>query len=213
MKKIALFSGLMLVGLYGYGQALKPIELLRPDLSRGKNAMMAFSERASVQNFDTTMLSLRDMSDLLWAANGINRPQSGKRTAPSAMNTQEVAVYMCTSHGIYLYDAQAHVLNPVAEGDYRNLVAGMQTWAANAPLICLLVADTSKFPRGDETLRNTWAAIDVGIVSQNISLFCASVGIGTRPRASMDTEKLTSVLKLGEHSKVLLNHPVGYGKK
>lgn len=192
------------------GQGLKPIALLDPDLSRGKSTMLALSERASVQGFDTTELTLRDMSDLLWAANGINRPQSGKRTAPSAQNSQEVDIYVCLRQGVYLYNAKENSLMPVVEGDYRDWAAGTQKWVAKAPLICLLVADVSKFRSGDDMLRQTWGAIDVGIVSQNISLFCSAVGIGTRPRAFMEVDKLSALLKLDANKRLLLNHPVGY---
>jgi nitroreductase len=98
----------------------------------------------------------------------------------------------------------------VAAGDYRFMVAGRQTHFAKAPLFCVLVSDYSKFPFGDEDQRLVWASEDAGIVSQNISIFCAATGLATRPRASMDLEKLGGVLKLKDTQHLVLNSPVSY---
>lgn len=193
--------------------ATETIKLLPPDLKRGKGTMQALMERSSVQALDTVELSLRDLSDLMWAANGINRPANGKRTAPSAQNSQEVDVYTCTAKGIYRYDAAVHVLAQVATGDYRALAASRQAWVAKAPVIVLLVADISKFKGGEEAQRLNWGAMDVGIVSQNISVYCSAVGLGTRPRAFMEVDKLSAILKLQPSQKLMLNHPVGYKVK
>lgn len=189
------------------------IPLLKPDLSSGMTVMTALSLRASSSEFDTTSLKLQDLSDLLWAANGINRPESGKRTAPSAMNARDIDVYAFMKSGSYLYDAKGHVLNRVAGGDNRSLVAGQQLNFASAPVMLLLVSDVSRFPRGDDSLKVIWAAEDAGIVSQNISLFCASAGLLTRPRASMDQAKLRELLKLKDTQYLMLNNPVGYRKE
>jgi len=129
---------------------------------------------------------MRDLSDLLWAANGINRPDEGKRTAPSAMNAQDVDVCVFMKQGVYLYEHRDYTLIGIVEGDHRKLIAGRQEIVAEAPVSLLLVSDISRFRAGSDELKRTWAAIDVGIVSQNISLFCASAGLATRPRASMD---------------------------
>ena len=147
------------------------------------------------------------MSDLLWAAVGINRPESGKRTAPTAMNRQEIDVYVCLPEGAYLYDAAAHELKPVAKGDFRPAVAGGQDFVKMAPVCLVIVADVNKF-KGEVLM----PAVDAGIVSQNISLFCAATDLVTVPRASMDQVQLKSVLKLREGQQPLMNHPVGYAK-
>ena len=193
--------------------AQSTIVLSPPDLTRGLPVMKALSLRASERDFDTSSLRLRDLSDLLWAANGVNRPESGKRTAPSAINAQDIDVYVCMKSGMYLYNANNHLLNLVVSGDYRKLVAGSQEEVSKAPVMCLLISDISKFSRGDDSKKLVWAAQDAGIVSQNISVFCASVGLATVPRATMDFQKLREVLKLKDSQHLMLNNPVSYKKE
>jgi SagB-type dehydrogenase family enzyme len=192
--------------------AQNTIILSSPDLTRGLPVMKALSLRASEREFDTTSLSLKDLSDLLWAANGINRPEVGKRTAPSAINAQDIDVYVCMKSGVYLYNADKHVLNIVAPGDHRKLAAGSQEDVSKAPVICLMVSDISRFSRGEDSKKMVWAAEDAGIVSQNISIFCASVGFATVPRATMDQQKLRGVLQLKDSQHLMLNNPVSYKK-
>jgi SagB-type dehydrogenase family enzyme len=174
--------------------------------------MEALSLRSSVAVWDTTSLTLQDLSDLLWAANGINRPEIGKRTAPSAMNAQDIDIYVFMKKAVYLYNAQEHLLEKVVEGDHRPLVADRQEDVARAPVICLLVSDISRFRAGEEFEKLNWAAIDAGTVSQNISLFCAATGIGTRPRATMNEPRIRKVLKLKDSQHLMLNNPVTYKK-
>jgi SagB-type dehydrogenase family enzyme len=196
-----------------YSQELKPITLNPPDTKRGSPVMQALALRASHREFLEKKLDLRDLSDLLWAANGINRPENGKRTAPSAMNAQDVDVYAFTEEGIYLYDAAKHTLNPVAAGDQRSLFAGRQPSATSPPVILVMVSDISRFRPSPDSLKLVWAAMDVGTVSQNISLFCAGIGLSTVPRAGMNQAKLREVMKLKETQHIMLNNPVGYPKK
>jgi len=194
-------------------QETKTIVLNPPDLKRGLPVMQALSVRASAKEFDTAKINLQDLSDLLWASNGVNRPNLGMRTAPSAVNAQDIDVYVCIEPGLYLYDAKKHVLDLVIEGDYRKSIAGSQKNFAAAPLMCLLVSDISRFKFGEDSTKLIWAAADAGIVSQNISLFCASVGLATRPRAWMDQKELRELLKLKKSQYLMLNHPVSYKKK
>ena len=196
MKKFLLFS--LLVGLFGGSQAqdLKPIKLNQPNVKRGLPVMTALQKRQSTREYADKKLELQDLSDLLWAAAGINRPESGKRTSPTAMNKQEIDVYVCLQGGAYLYHPKANSLEPVTKEDLRP-----------APVCLVMVADLSKF--GGEVLM---PALDAGIVSQNISLFCSGTGLVTVPRASMDQAKLKSGLKLKDTQRPLINHPVGYAK-
>jgi SagB-type dehydrogenase family enzyme len=212
MKKVIVSICLIIIAGTLPAQDTNSILLNPPDLNRGLPVMKALSVRASATEFDTTVLNLQDLSDLLWAANGVNRSESGKRTAPSAMNAQDIDVYACMQKGIYLYNATKHVLELIADGDYRKLAAGKQEYVAKAPVICLLVSDISRFRSGEDSQKMVWAAEDAGIVSQNISVFCASVGISTRCRASMDKENLGSVLKLKDSQHLMLNNPVSYKK-
>lgn len=193
-------------------QTAKEIKLNSPDLSRGSNVMKAFSDRHSDRTFSTKELSLQDLSDLLWAANGVNRPAEGKRTAPSAINKQDVDIYVFLAKGTYLYDAKQHVLKLVAEGDHRAAVAGRQDFVKEAPVSLVYVSDLSRFGRPmDETLK-LMGAMDAGIVSQNVNLFCAGVGLSTVPRASMETAELKKLLNLSDMQVPMMNNPVGYPK-
>jgi nitroreductase len=212
MKKIITLLPAILLSCCLFGQELKPITLNPPDLKRGLTVMEAFSLRASNTDFIERKLSLQDLSDLLFAANGVNRKDISKRTAPSAMNAQDIDVYVFLQEGVYLYDAFQGVLNPVVAGDQRILAAGTQESVAKAPAILLLVSDISRF-KLPETMKLENAAKDAGIVSQNINIFCAGVGLITRPRGSMDLVKLKSVLNLKDTQHPMLNNPVGYPVK
>ncbi len=204
------FLLLMIIACVGSGiqaQELKTIQLNKPDTQRGLSLMEALAKRQSTREFASKPIDLQDLSDLLWSAVGINRPESGKRTAPTAMNKQEIEVYVCLPEGAYLYNAQKHQLNPVAKGDFRPAVGGGQNFVNHAPVCLVIVADLDKF--NGEILM---PAIDAGIVSQNISLFCAANGLVTVPRASMNQEQLKQNLKLKGSQRPLMNHPVGYVK-
>jgi len=188
------------------------VSLPKPNLDKGYSITKAISLRksAAAQDFQKSKeLSLQEISELLWAANGVNRASDGKRTAPSAMNSQDVDVYAISKTGAYLYDAKNHSLNLVANGDLRALVAGGQAPFADAPLMLLLVSDISRLGTGDEANRKKMGAMDAGIVSQNISLYCSGTGLITRVRASMDFDGLTKALKLTASQLPMLNHPVG----
>lgn len=190
------FSLLLLTALAtlcGMAQDLKPIKLNPPSKERGSSVMKAFWNRRSTREFSDRQLSIQDLSDLLWAANGVNRPKEERRTAPSALNKQDIRVYVCMENGNYMYNARLHRLEPISKQDVRPI---------KAPVCLILVSDTDE----------RWAPIDAGIVSQNISLFCAGVGLATVPRGSMDQEVLRSALKLTPEQQLQLNHPVGYFK-
>ena len=192
--------------------AEKVIKLPEPNLNRTGTVMKALSERHSTREFASKALNLSDLSDLLWAANGINRKDSGKRTAPSALNKQDVDVYVILPKGSYLYDAKKHQLNLVAEGDYREAVAGGQAFVKMAPVSLVLISDLSRFGDAKNQRNLLMGAMDAGIVSQNISIFCSSANLATVPRASMDVEQLKKVLNLKEDQIPMMNHPVGYFK-
>jgi SagB-type dehydrogenase family enzyme len=213
MRKIIICLYFVSIAVSLNAQGDRDILLNQPDLSRGLAVMKALSLRASATDYDTTSFKLQDLSDLVWAANGINRQESAKRTAPSAMNSQEINVYVLMKSGAYLYDAKMQRLVLITAGDYRLLAAGKQVDVARAPVNCVLVSDISRFKTGDEPSKLLWAAMDAGIVSQNIAVFCAGVGFSTRPRVTMDQQKLSEVLKLKASQHLMLNHPVSYKKE
>ena len=211
MKKVQLLFMCLLLSVTLYA-ADKVIRLPKPDMNRGGTVMKALADRHSTREFAAKALSMADLSDLLWAANGVNRPESGKRTAPSAMDKQDVDVYVVLPQGTYLYDAKAHQLNLVSEGDHRDAVAGGQAFVKTAPGSLVLVSDVARMGDVKDSHALLMCAVDAGIVSQNISVFCSAANLATVPRASMDEAKLRTVLKLKDSQKPLMNHPVGYSK-
>ena len=211
MRKVQLLLLCLFISVATFA-ADKVIRLPKPNLNRNSEVMEAFANRHSTREYAAKALTLNDLSDLLWACNGINRLDEGKRTAPSAMNKQDVDVYVVLPEGTYLYDAKAHQLNLVAEGDHRGAVAGGQAFVKSAPVSLLLVSDLSRLGDAKNTHTQLMGAVDAGIVSQNISIFCSAAKLATVPRASMDTAKLKSVLKLTDTQLPLMNHPVGYHK-
>ena len=207
MKKILItLTAMLVISASMHAQDLKEIKLNAPDKSRGSAVMKALADRQSTREYDTKDLSLQDLSDLLWATVGVNRPD-GKRTAPTAVNAQEIDIYVVRKDGAYLYDATAHSLKPVAKGDFRKAVAGQQEFAGSAPLSLVIVADLEKM--GDTHI----AALDAGIAGQNINIFCSAVGLSTVPRASWDKGELEKALKLSDKQRIFLNNPIGYPKK
>ena len=210
MKRVIIILTLSLMTVISmYAQDLQDIKLIEPSQSRGTDVMKALSDRKSLREYDTKELSIQDLSDLLWAANGVNRPD-GKRTAPSAMNRQEIDVYLLNKDGAYLYDHTTHTLKGLVRGDFRKAVAAQQEWAALAPVSIVLVANLEKL--GDPASVNTriTAGMDAGIVSQNIYIFCAAAGLATVTRGTMNKDELKTVLNLSDTQELMLNNPVGF---
>lgn len=220
-------------------QDLKTIKLSSPDKEGGLPIMKALSLRQSTKDADKWSekdLSLQDLSNLLWAANGVNR-DDGKRTAPSAQNAQDVDIFVFNKEGVYLYNAADHALDLVAEGDHRSEIgmmpggggprpagregespAGARGPGPGArpsidyPVKFLLVSENSRFGGGTAELKYEWGCLDAGMVAQNIMLFCSGNGLLSHPKAAIDKDKMKSLLKLTETQKVVLELPVGYPK-
>ena len=176
--------------------------------------MQALNERRSAREFDGRKLPDQVLSNLLWAAAGVNRPD-GKRTAPSAMNWQEVEVYVASAAGLWLYDGPANALKHVSDEDVR-AISGRQEYVKEAPLSLIFVADyakiKSRFPLSDKD-KDSWAWADTGFISQNVYLFCASEGLNTVVRAMIPREELAPKMKLRPDQKIILAQAVGYPKQ
>lgn len=191
------------------------IKLPAPQLDTGKNLMRVFKERKSSRSFVAgKKLPANVLANMLWAACGINRPDSGagKRTAPSAMNRQQIDVYVALPEGLFLYDAKGHVLKPIINQDIRALT-GKQSFVAEAPVTLIYVADHKKMGNVTEEEKNFYAATDTGFVSENVYLFCASEGLATVVRSSIDKEALAKAMKLNDNQKITLAQSVGYPKE
>lgn len=190
----------------------KSIQLLKPQLDIGKPLMQVLNERKSGREYSDEKLPLQELSNLLWAAFGVNRQESGKRTAPSARNWQEIDIYVAAADGLYLYDATAHVLNLVIDEDIRAMT-GRQKFVGEAPVNLIYVADYSKMGDMPEETKKFYSAADTGFISQNVYLYCASEGLSTVVRGLVERDALLEVMKLHSDQHVVLAQTVGYPKK
>jgi nitroreductase len=171
--------------------------------------MQALKARSSAREFKPDPLPQQTLSNLLWAAFGINR-SDGKRTAPSPHNKQEIDIYVTLASGTYLYNAQKHALEQVTERDLRGLT-GTQDFVKTAPLNLVYVADLAKLD-GPDDLKLQWSGADTGFIGQNVYLFCASDSLATVIRGSFDGASLSKALKLRPDQRVVLSQTVGYPK-
>ena len=189
-----------------------PIPLPAPQLAGGAPLMYALKLRATSREFAPQALPLQTLANLLWAAWGINRPTSGKRTAPSAHDWQELDVYAVMATGAYLYDAAGSTLRPVAGGDLRAL-AGTQAFVKEAPLTLVFVADTARMKGAPADMQQTYAWADSAFLSENVYLFCASEGLATGVRAMIDRAPLAKALDLKPSQIITLGQCGGMPKK
>ncbi|HEY3382485.1 MAG TPA: SagB/ThcOx family dehydrogenase [Vicinamibacterales bacterium] len=193
-------------------QDLAPIKLPAPQTDGGKPLMQVLKARQSSREFGPEKVSMQVLSNLLWAAWGVSRPD-GRRTAPSASNKQEIDVYVALPDGAYIYDAKAHALNPVVPGDLRG-ATGTQPFPGTAALNLVYVADTSKVARpATDPQQAMNIGADAGYISENAYLFCASEGLATVVRASVDKASLAKALRLRDTQVIVLAQSVGYPKK
>lgn len=191
---------------------LKPIQLLKPQIDGGRPLMQVLADRKTTRDFSPEALPLRVLSDLLWAAFGINRPETGQRTAPSANNRQEIDIYVATAQGLYLYDAKAHALQPVLAEDLR-AKTGVQPFVGKAPVNLVYVADFSRTNEPTDEDKAFYAAANTGFIAQNVYLYCASEGLATVVRGLVNKTALARAMKLKPEQKVTLAQTVGYPKK
>jgi nitroreductase len=204
------FLALILFGGAAVAQDLKPIALPTPQTNGGKPLMEALALRATSRAFASDDLPAQTLSNLMWAAWGINRPKEGKRTAPSASNWQETDIYVVMSSGTYVCDALANTLKPVVSGDYRALT-GKQPFVKDAPVTLVFVADATRMKAGDLSEPIKWA--DTAFISQNVYLFAASEGLATGVRANIDRPALAKALRLNADQSITLAQRIGFPKQ
>jgi nitroreductase len=188
----------------------KVVALPAPQTDGGKPLMQLLKARQSAREFDTAKLPLPVLSNLLWAASGINRAD-GRRTAPTAANFQEIDIYAATADGLFLYVPKGHQLQTVLTEDIRAL-AGTQDYVKTAPLDLIYVADIAKIKRSADE-QAMYSAADTGFIGQNVYLFCTSEGLATVIRALIDRPALAKAMHLRPEQKIILSQSVGYPKK
>ncbi|MCX8160559.1 MAG: SagB/ThcOx family dehydrogenase [Candidatus Saccharicenans sp.] len=210
---LILLTGLVFMSpgnISGQDQAI--IKLPPPQLEGGKPLMECLKLRQSQREFSPNKLSPQVLSNLLWAAYGINRPDSGKRTAPSAVNWQNIDLYVAMADGLFLYEAKEHSLVQVLKEDIRGLT-GSQDFVKTAPVNLIYVGDYARIPRGSDEDKRFYSGAHAAFISQNVYLFCASEGLATVVRASINREELAKAMKLRPEQKIMLAQTVGCPKK
>lgn len=204
MKKIFAIVILCLPALLANAQKQLP----EPKLNNSYPLAKALQERKSTREFTEQKLDDQTLSNLLWAANGINR-KDGRRTAPSARNCQEIDIYVFDDENVYLYSPEQNALKQVLEGDRRE-EAVIQPFAKKAPIILVFVANYEKMGDMDDAAREFYGATDCGFVSQNVYLYCAAEGLNTVVLGMINRDGIKDMLNI--NGKAILGQPVGYGK-
>jgi nitroreductase len=187
---------------------LDPISLPPAQTDGGMPVMQALKQRRTTREFKPGTLSRQELANLLWAGFGINRPESGQRTAPSAMNSQEVDLYVALREGLYVYDPKAGALKGVLAGDFRTRASG-QPFAKDAAVVLIYVADLPRLTKAKVDQRLFYAAIDAGCICQNIYLHCASERLATVV-FDLDRAPLAAAMKLGPDQKIILAQAIGF---
>jgi len=201
----------VLLPIPSLAQEMKPVQLPDPKLDQSKPLMQAIKDRKTTREYSPENLTTQTLSNLLWAAWGINRPDSGRRTAPSAKNWQEIEVYVATTTGMYLYDPKGNALVPIVTGDIRSLTY-TQAPFKDAPIHLVYIADLEKMGEGEEGSKLVLAAMDTGFVAENVYLYCASEGLATAYRVSIDKPKLAEAIKLRPTQRIMGAQSIGLPK-
>lgn len=188
--------------------AAKATYLPAANTTGGLPLMQALAQRQSLREFDPAPLPPQTLSDLLWAAAGINRPELGGHTAPSAMNAQELEVYAALPTGLYRYAAPTQTLHLVNATDVRR-VTGYQDFVDTAPLDLVFVANHARMTLVPAAKRNSYASVAAGAMAQNVYLYCASAGLATVTRAWFDRTALAQAMGLNNDQQILLTQTVG----
>jgi len=190
--------------------AEETVSLAAPDRTGGKPLMQALQDRRTIRDFSPGPLTPQQLSDLLWAAFGINRLENDHRTAPSAKNAQEIDLYVAMADGLFRYEAKPHRLARVSGDDVRRLTSG-QDFARVAPVALIYVADFTRFKDTTEADALLYAAFDAGCISQNVYLYCASAGLATVVH-DLDRRPLAAKMDLGEGQHIIMAQAVGAPK-
>ena len=186
------------------------LPLLKPQTDT-QPFLKLLATRTSSRVFSTQPLPMQTLSNLLWSAFGVSRPESGKRTAPTANNRQEIEVYVAMAQGLYLYDAKVNQLKLVVPGDLR-AATGIQPYVKDAAVNLVYVADMGKSGGRSEEDKLLYAAAATGFISENVYLYCASEGLATVIRAYVDRVALAQAMKLRPNQRIILAQTVGYPK-
>ncbi len=181
-----------------------------PQTTGGKPLMQALKERRSIRDFKPDALTERQMSDMLWAAFGMNRPEIDHHTAPSAQNSQDVDIYVAGADGLYLYEPKPHALKKVSNEDVRSLTSG-QPFAKVVPVQLIFVSDHAKLAKAAPEMRDLYSGVDTGAIVQNVYLYCASEGLATVVH-ELERAPLAKAMNLRAEQHIVVAQAVGWPK-
>ena len=187
------------------------VELPPPRTDGGKPLIQALRLRRSIREYADKPLGAQILSDLLWAAFGINRPTMGDRTAPHWRHVMVIDIYAAMADGVWLYEPKRHALIPYLRTDIR-AQTGTQDFVGTAPLDLIYVAHGERMQDISAEERRLYASVDTGFIGQNVYLFCASEGLATVFRGAVDYQRLAITMKLGAEQFVTFAQTVGYPK-
>ena len=189
------------------------ISLPNPQMEAGMSVMQALAKRQTSRSFSGEELTPSQLSHILWAANGVNRPDSDGRTNPAALGVHSVEVYAVTAEGIFLYQPQTHTLQSIAEGDFRMTTTTGQPFVGEAPLNLVYVGNSAAWenagrgPSGEKQV--LFDSIAAGTMAQSVALVAAAEGIGTCVRASVDHAAFSEAAHLQDGQTILLAQTLG----
>ncbi len=206
---IGLIASAALVAAGGLASAQAAVDLPPPRSQGGKPLIEALRLRRSIREYSNRTLPTQVLSDLLWAAFGINRPDSGDRTAPYWRHVMVIDIYAAMADGVWLYEPKAHKLLPHLSGDIRS-ETGTQDFVGKAPLNLVYVAHGERMGDISAEDRRLYASVDAGFIGQNVYLFCASEGLATVFRAALDYASLARTMKLGAGQFVTFAQTIGF---
>lgn len=216
MKSSRLIPTILILITMSLSAIAQDIKLPEPDRKGGAPLMQALNDRASTREYDSRKLTDNQLSNLLWAAWGINRPDGGKHTAPSSNNKQEMSVYVALESGLYLYVPESHMLKQIHNRDIRK-DTGMQDFVGIAAVDLIFVSDLIKAgvanpeKAGPESLNTS--SINTGFIAQNVYLYCASEKLACVVRGWVDKPALAKEMELAPHQRIIVAQTVGYPKK
>ena len=205
---LAVFAGSVAAALLLPSLLSAQEPLPRPRIDAGMPLMQALSQRASSREFASSPLPPQVLGELLWAATGINRPETGHRTTPSARNLQEVDVYLATADGLFVYEPGTHTLRLVVKEDVR-AATGQQPFVATAPVNLVYVADLARMPNVSEQDQLLYPAIAAGAMVQSVYLYAASAKLAAVVRAMVDREALGRAMRLRPDQRIIICQTVG----
>lgn len=211
MNRFLTLFFILCIGLQGYTQS-KNVPLVPPVRKGGMPLMEALDKRCSTREFTERTIPEQTLSNLLWAAWGINREEGDKHTAPSSNNKQEIDIFVVKSDGFYLFVPKGHSLIKISDEDIR-ASCGEQAYVATASLNLVYVADLSRTDQKDYSVEPLASYSNVGFIAQNVYLFCASEGMGAVIRGWINKDALGAKLQLKPSQKIILSQSVGFPKK